>query len=55
MDEDEWWATLSPSRKAQIRRWLDQESEEAQRRAAAAHPDQLALLEPGQPALFEEG
>jgi hypothetical protein len=22
MDDDEWWASLAPSRKASIRRWL---------------------------------
>lgn len=45
MDDDEWWASLPPERKAQVRRWLDPDSEEARRQAAAEHPDQLSLLE----------
>ncbi len=41
--DDDWWASLPPDRKAQVRRWLDRDSEDAHRDAAAKHPEQLTL------------
>lgn len=43
MDEDQWWASLSPARKKSIRRWLDPDDPEHLRAEAAKHPDQLPL------------
>lgn len=43
LTEDEWWATLPPERKRQVRRWLDPDSREKLLEEAARHPDQLPL------------
>lgn len=43
LSDDEWWATLPPERKRQVRRWLDPENHDRLRAEAALHPEQLAL------------